>query len=114
VPTVIALALRNWKLIGAGLLVLALGIQELRVRSRDGVIERQRNELAAMRAQFQVIEDEARRRSEAAQRALEEARRANQAQQGLIDNLRRSAARPRDPNAPCTISPELRAAEGAL
>jgi hypothetical protein len=97
-----------------GALLITLGVVGWLYSNALGTIEDQRGTIATLRAQMQVIEDDAKRRSEAARRALEEAHRTNAAQRGLIDGLRQSASRPRDPNEPCTVSPELRAAEGAL
>lgn len=75
------------------------------VATLTGHVERQNAAIANLERAGQ----EARARSE---RALAEAQAVNRRDQSTIDSLRRSGARVRGPNEACTVSEELRNAQG--
>jgi hypothetical protein len=110
---------RYWKLIVGGVLLLALGVQTVRLSASQRSNEVLRAELATERARIELqneMVEALRQRGEEAQgrarEALETARRQSAASQGAIDALRRSSQRVRGSDEPCTISDELRGMTG--
>jgi hypothetical protein len=107
-PGLIALALRNWRPVGVGLLLLAIGVQTFRLNLSERTVERQRNQIAEVRAENGVLRASVAAMIDAGNRQREAFERAVREGNETIRQGQRAAGRVRvTPANGCPTPPEI-------
>lgn len=117
IPSFALAALRRWRLIGLGLLVLALGVQTWRLSAAKGDVREARSEVSRVRGQIelqnQAIENlrrEGAGRATAADRAIAEARRSASRAGQVADRISRPRVLSGRCETPADVASALREA----
>lgn len=117
IPSFIVAAFRHWRLIGVGMLVLALGVQTWRLSSAKGDLRDARAEVSRVRGQIerqnQAIENlrrEGDARASAVEREIEEARQSASRARQTADRISRPRVLSGRCETPADVSDALREA----
>lgn len=115
IPSFVLAALRRWRLIGAGLLVLALGLQTWRLSSAKGDLRAARAEVSRVRGQIELqnlaienLRREGDARASAAEREIEEARQSASRAGRVADRISRPRVLSGRCETPADVSSALR------
>lgn len=83
-----SLARAHWKLIGLGLLCLAVAVQSVRLGHRSNQLERAKIANNELRAELKAISDAKNRQAEETRRLMEQAERNERTDKAIADRIR--------------------------